>query len=351
MNALHPLVLTFCVAACTSPAATSSFEDNASHATPQHEASSSAAPNATAMARASAPSPSAGPAAVTLELDASTGYLIHEVWFDGQGPFTAILDTGNQGTVLFAHVAEELGLETAALGAMTGAGPGSVDVEAANNVAVTLRDHDKGELSWTEPQVVVLPASAAMPPFGGRTIDAFLGASLLDTHRATIDYARGRLTLTPHGEWTPPADAMVLPFELTEGFPHFQGEVAVQPETGAAPITGRFLLDLGAPFGIELEHAEVAERGLLSGPDRRTEGMMSGIDGVPMEIISAPLAHAKLAGLDVLAQPGFNRAILSPLPGGGPPIADLVGSVGSAPFRAGRLTLDYAAGRAVFEAD
>ena len=306
-----------------------------------------------AEARPAAPAEAAPAAApLTLPVLTDSGYLVHEVWLGGEGPFWAVLDTGNQGTILFASVAGRLGLETAPLGEMGGAGPGSVPVEEATDVAVGMRGEDGAELVWTEPRVTVLPDAYALPPIEGRRIDAFLGATLLREHLVTIDYPAGRLTLSPREGWEPPADALVLAFELTAGFPHLGGTVTpLLRGEPVEPVTGRFLLDLGSPFPLELEHAEVAARGLLDGDDpaRRAEGTAMGIDGVPMEILSGALGAVELGGAGVTGRPGFDRAILPTVAGGGPPIEGLVGSLGSAPFRGGRLTLDYAGGRAVYQ--
>ncbi len=76
---------------------------------------------------------------------------------------------------------------------------------------------------------------------------------------------------------------------------------------------------------------------------------MMGIDGVPLDLITVPLGPTELGGQDMTGQPGLERVALMPVPGGGPPIEGLVGSMGSAPFRGGQLTLDYAGGRAWFE--
>ena len=70
-----------------------------------------------------------------------------------------------------------------------------------------------------------------------------------------------------------------------------------------------------------------------------------GIDGVMFEYRTAPLTHAELGGL-VLDE---SRVLFMTTPGGGPPIENLVGAVGSGLFSGDRVTLDYPGGRLIWE--
>lgn len=301
--------------------------------------------------------PAAGgsPPALSLPVHTGGGHLVHEIWLNGQGPYWAILDTGNQGTLIFERVARELALETAPLGQLGGAGPGSIDVMAAHDLTVGLRG-DGPELEWTEPRVTVLPDAAALPEFEGRQVDVFLGASLIAKHLVTIDYPAGRLTLQDRRTYTVPEDALVLDLQLTYGFPHMEGEVRarIAGEPGPA-VSGQFLLDLGSPLGLQLDHEPTRAAGLLDesallDPERLVIGQITGIDGVPMDLVVVPTASVHLAGVDLSTTHGFSELHPSPTPSGGPPIPELIGSLGSAPFVKGRLTLDYAGQRAVYEA-
>ena len=292
---------------------------------------------------------------LTLPVHTGGGHLVHEVWLNGQGPFWAVLDTGNQGTMVFERVVEQLDLRTAPLGELGGAGPGTIDVDLAQDVTVGLGSGG-GELTWLEPQVTVLPDAAALPDFDGRRIDVFLGASLIGEHLVTVDYPAGLLSFGERAGYVPPTNALVLDLELTSGFPHLAGEVAATIAGEPGPtVAGRLLLDLGSPMGLQLDHEPTRDAGLLSeaavaDPERQVVGTMMGIDGVPMDLVMVPAASVVLDGTDLTGMPGLARLFPSPTPTGGPPIPDLIGSLGSAPFVAGRLTLDYAGGRLVYEA-
>ena len=283
----------------------------------------------------------------TMPIRASEGYIVHEVWLNGQGPFWAVLDTGNAQTIVFERVAEQLGLDTDPLGEMGGAGPGTIEVRATRDLPVTLRGDDDQEVSFVDPVAIVLPETATLPDFEGRRIDAFLGASMIERYATTIDYPAGRLRLRDHASYTAPADAQVMAIELTEGFPHFEGRVVAQ-RAGADtdPVEGHFLLDLGAAYTVQVDFELADARGLLAGddPDRRVEGKIMGIDGVMMDILSVPASSVEIGGATL----DLPRVLLLPVPGGGPPIDGLVGNVGSGCFRSGALTLDYPGRRVIF---
>lgn len=272
---------------------------------------------------------------------------MHEVWLGGEGPFWCVLDTGNAQSIVFERVARRLSLQTEPLGAMGGAGPGSIEVQATKDLSVELRGRGRA-VSFVDPTVIVLPDSATLPEFEGRRIDAFLGATLIERYATTIDYAAGELRLQDLAAYEPPAGASVFPIELTQGFPHFAGRVvARRAGVDVDPVEGRFLLDLGAAYTVQVDFEFADARGLLddANPELRSEGKIMGIDGVLMDIVSVPASSVEMGGVPLQVP----RVLLLPLTGGGPPVEGLVGNVGSGCFRSGALTLDYRGRRVVFE--
>lgn len=285
---------------------------------------------------------------MTVPIHTAGGHVVHEVWLGGEGPFWCVLDTGNAQTIVFERAARRLSLATEPLGEMGGAGPGKIVVQATKDLTVALRGKDGQEISFVEPTAIVLPDSATLPDFDGRRIDAFLGATLIQRYATTIDYVGGELRLQDHAAYRPGSEAKEMTIEVTQGFPHFAGRVVPRRAgVDVDAVEGRFLLDLGAAYTVQVDFEFANDRGLLdeSNPELRREGQIMGIDGVLMDILSVPAGPVVMGGV-ALSVP---RVLLLPVTGGGPPIDGLVGNVGSGCFRGGSLTLDYPGRRVVFE--
>ncbi len=277
-----------------------------------------------------------------IPIDASTGHILLRVRVNGAGPYWFMLDTGNPSTAIFESVAEDLALPTAPLGQMVGAGSGSVPVRFTPDLSIAI-DERRGT-AFVEPRAVVIPQAQALRAFGDKQIAGFLGASFIERFAVTIDYDAATLTLTNTHDYQPPVDATILDMPQTEGFPYFEGSVV--PIAGGKPVqpvTGRFLLDLGAPYGVAIKHRQAAERDLIGASEARAFAEAIGIDGEPFRILALP-AETVLLGDQHLA---IDTVYFPDRPGGGPPIENLVGDVGSAAFKGWNLTLDYARDRLV----
>lgn len=293
------------------------------------------------------PTPTAAQEPVTIEIDIATGHIVLPVWIEGDGPYWFVLDTGNQNTTMFAYAAAEAGIETSPLGEMGGAGSGSLTVEQASDVRVSLGE--SGDvLSFTDAMVTVLPDAAQLQEFNGKRVAGFLGASLIERYITSIDYRSGELVLTDREAYEMPDDAKVMQIKIAMGFPYFEGQVTpMLMGKKTKPVVGNFLLDLGATYAIDIDYEEADTLGLVDAddPDQQLAGQGRGIDGVMFEMRTAPLAHAELGGLEL----NESRVLFMTTPGGGPPIENLVGNVGSGLFMGDRVTLDYEGGRLIWE--
>ena len=293
------------------------------------------------------PTPTAAQEPVKIEIDTATGHIVMPVWIEGDGPYWFVLDTGNQNTTMFAYVAADAGIETSPLGEMGGAGSGSLTVEQASDVRVSLGE--SGDvLSFTDAMVTVLPDAAELPAFNGKRVAGFLGASLIERYITSIDYGSGELVLTDREAYEMPDDAKVMQIKIAMGFPYFEGQVTpMLMGKKTKPVVGNFLLDLGATYAIDIDYEEADTLGLVDAddPDQQLAGQGKGIDGVMFEMRTAPLADAELGGLEL----NESRVLFMTTPGGGPPIENLVGNVGSGLFMGDRVTLDYDGGRLIWE--
>ncbi len=282
---------------------------------------------------------------VTIEIDTQTGHIVMPVWIEGDGPHWFVLDTGNQNTTFYAYIAEKLGLETRPLGEMGGAGPGSITVQQASDVRVGM-GKDGVEIGFDDPMVTILPDQVMLPAFGDKTIAGFLGATTIERFVTSIDYSDNELIFCHRDSYQLPEHARVMEIKLAFGFPYFEGVVVPTLNNKACDeIAGNYLLDLGDSNGVGLEFEQAQHAGLVDADDpaQKRIGYGQGIDGVRFEMRSAPVQSIMMGGLEM----DDPQITFSTTPGGGPPIPNLVGTVGSGSFEGLVVTLDYEGGRLI----
>ena len=283
--------------------------------------------------------------AVSIEIDTQTGHIVMPVWIEGDGPHWFVLDTGNQNTVFYAHLGEKLGLDMQPLGEMGGAGSGSITVRQASDVGVGLGVDGK-EIGFVDQRVTILPDEARLPAFGEKEIAGFLGATTIEQFVTSIDYAGDELVFTPHALYELPADAQTMELKLAFGFPYFEGTVIPRLHGKSIDaIAGSYLLDLGDSMGVGIEYEIAKAAGLVDAddPEQQLIGSGQGIDGVLFEMRSAPTDSVVMGGMSM----DDHEISFPTTPGGGPPIPNLVGTVGSGSFQGRVVTLDYQGGRLI----
>jgi hypothetical protein len=286
-----------------------------------------------------------GEESVTVEIHTETGHIVMQAWIEGEGPYWFVLDTGNQNTTIFADLAGRLGLETEPMGEMGGAGSGSITVHRASDVRVGLGT-DGQRAGFVDAVVTVLPDEAMLPPFGDKQISGLLGATLVERFITSIDYAGGLLVLHDRDQYEVPEEASVMEMKIAFGFPYFEGTVVpIINGRASDAIVGSYLLDLGDSMGVGIEFEQAKAAGLVGADDpaQKTVGRARGIDGVEFEMRSAPVKAITMGGM------GMDDEVItfSTTPGGGPPIPNLVGFVGSGSFAGSVVTLDYLGGRLI----
>jgi hypothetical protein len=282
---------------------------------------------------------------VSIEIDTQTGHILMPVWIEGDGPHWFVLDTGNQNTTFFAHLAEKIGIETKPLGEMGGAGSGSITVQQASDVHVGM-GKDGTQIGFDDPMVTILPDAAMLPPFGDKTVVGFLGATTIEQFMTSIDYKDSELVLCERELYVLPEDARVMDMKLAFGFPYFEGSLKpILHGQEGDEIKGSFLLDLGDANSIGIDFSEAKQAGLIDADDpaQKRIGIGQGIDGVRFEMRTAPATSITMGGM-VMEE---DRVVFSTTPDGGPPIPNLVGVVGSGCFDDKVVTLDYEGGRLI----
>ena len=118
------------------------------------------------------------------------GRVSTDVFVDGQGPFSFLLDTASSRTMLFDHLRQQLKLEPSALGLLK--------VYAMNNIGTALpvqpRELRLGERRLTGLTLGVLPDDVH-PPEGEIAADGILGMDVLAKDLLVMDHETLRLKL------------------------------------------------------------------------------------------------------------------------------------------------------------
>jgi Aspartyl protease/PDZ domain len=152
---------------------------------------------------------------------------------DGKGPYSFVLDTGVDGWAVTTSVAHELAIAPGKAEQITGAGEASETMHE-----LTLRGVDFGGLSFADQPALSADFSGLDAVIGFRHFDGVAGKPVFDAYVVDLDFARSRVRFFPPAEYSAPAGAKVIPFELFEdSIPVVDGEIA--------GVKGKFLVDLG----------------------------------------------------------------------------------------------------------
>lgn len=152
---------------------------------------------------------------------------------DGKGPYSFLLDTGVDGWAVATSVAHKLAIAQGKAERITGAG------EARDTVhELTLRGMDLAGVSFADQRALSVDFSAFDAVIGFQHFDGIAGKPVFDAHVVDLDFARSRVRFFSPAEYSAPAGAKVIPFELYDNaIPAVDGEIA--------GVKGKFLIDLG----------------------------------------------------------------------------------------------------------
>jgi aspartyl protease/PDZ domain-containing protein len=180
---------------------------------------------------------------------------------NGQGPFHCILDTGAD-FVITPETAKRLGLQSRPQGTTGGTGEKQVDVSTAHVGEVKV-----GNAVVRELEAAVINTSDCRNVFGSVVWDATLGLPLFQKYAVKIDYEKQRVTFFEPGEFSAPARASIVPFELPLQIP----VVKVRLDG----VAGRMGVDTGARSSLLLYGPFVEANQLRE----KYEKKMAGITG------------------------------------------------------------------------
>lgn len=152
---------------------------------------------------------------------------------NGNGPYSFLLDTGVESWAVAASVARGLAIAQGKAERIQGAG------ETRDTVRnLTLRGVDLAGVSFTDQPAVSVDFSALDNVIGFRHFDGVAGKPVFDARVVDLDFVHSRVRFLTPTEYSAPASAKVIPFELYDKtIPAVDGEIA--------GVRGIFLVDLG----------------------------------------------------------------------------------------------------------
>jgi hypothetical protein len=275
-----------------------------------------------------------GPGQVRIPFDRRGNHIYMRGRVNDSDSLWIVLDSGASGNVIDAALAKRLGLEVSSRGQGRGAGG---TVEAGQVRSVTLRL--PGATLEGAP-IATMP----LEPFRrqtGRSMDAIVGAPLLDRCVLRVDYAARTIELLPAETFEYTGRGAILPLSFIHRHPYVEARVTLP---GREPIEGRFVIDLGSSQALILTPTFIRERGVMETLPRTIEGRGRGVGGI------VPSRIGRVARIEVGGY-GFDQPIT------GLPVSeksmvgasDAIGNIGGEILRRFTVTFDYARRRMILE--
>jgi hypothetical protein len=252
---------------------------------------------------------------------------------DGRGPYSFVLDTGVDGWGVAASVANQLGITQGKADQIEGAG------EARDTVReVTLRRVDLAGLPFSDQPAVSVDLSALDALIGFRHFDGVAGKPVFDKYVVDLDFTRSRVRFLSPAEYSPPARAKVVPFEL------YQKTIPVVNGT-IAGVKGVFLIDLGDRSSLTLFgpfwRAHHLDRVFGPGVVALTGyGLGGPVKGELVRVPEFTMAGVRVRG--VVARLSLQKAGAFATPG-------VLGSIGTGVLKRFNVTFDYSRNRMLLQ--
>jgi hypothetical protein len=142
-----------------------------------------------------------------------------------------LVDTGGLN-LLTPAAAAKLGLETSGKMAAGGAGDNKIDLAYAHGTSLEV-----GAVKLARPVFYVIDMGA-LDTVEGEPFDGLVGFELFQRLAVRIDYPAHKLVLSKRDDFTPPAGAIAVPFELRDRTPVVSGEID--------GLAARFTIDTGS---------------------------------------------------------------------------------------------------------
>jgi hypothetical protein len=152
-----------------------------------------------------------------------------------------LVDTGGLN-MLTPQAARRLGLASEGKMAATGAGAEKVDMAFARGRTLTV-----GDVELAQPLFYVIEVGPLADVLG-EDFDGLVGFELFHRLAVRIDYAQQRLTLSSPADFSAPAGATSVPFEMKGRIPIVRGEIDGLPARFSVDTGARNSITTNAPF-------------------------------------------------------------------------------------------------------
>ena len=169
-------------------------------------------------------------------------------------PFSFILDTGADATIIRTDVAKELGLKLEGTVNIGGAGAGSQTGYFVRDASWSL----VGLRGFSQPLVLAIPLTELSTALG-RPIDGIIGGQFIRQFVVELDYQARQLTLHDRKSFKYAGTGETIPIELYQGHPIVSATVA---PVDRAAVTRKFMLDIGSGGALILHSPFAREQNL-----------------------------------------------------------------------------------------
>lgn len=255
-----------------------------------------------------------------------------EAWFDGQGPFHIILDTGADGFNLSDVAAQKLGLRVEDAGPGVGVGEKTVHTGRTHVAKVQI-----GDLQFEDVEAQVLPGSDSGNVFGNKPLDGVVGLAVFERLVVRHDYIHRTLTFTVPDRFNYRGNGMIVPFERTRLIPIVDAELD--------GVRGRFGIDTGARSALVIYRPFAEENKLKEKYDANFEGVTGWGIGGPVRSLLARAKELNISNVvvrDLVIRISTQRAGLTTS-------QEMAGLIGPDVLAQFDLTVDYSRNRIIFE--
>lgn len=263
----------------------------------------------------------------TVPIELTQNHIYFPLSVNGHPPLWFIFDTGADFTAVEVTRAKELALQAKGEFEARGSGAASVDIGIISNPNISFGDVD-----------VPLHAAATIPLAAlsqreGRSIDGIVGYNVISRFITEIDYAKKTLRFIDPATWTPPRDAIELPFVFFGNTPIARIPITTQD---GRTVVARLQIDTGSRGAVDLSRPFLEANHITPPPNAINGPLGAGVGGATQQLIGR-LGAIDLAGVRI-ANPitSFSTAT-----SGSETSPDFDGLLGGEIFRRFTVTIDY----------
>jgi hypothetical protein len=280
----------------------------------------------------------AAPIPVSIPFEMVNRHIVLKVQVDNSRPLSFVLDTGDQFAIINLDRAKELGLKLQGEIHMGGAGSGVSTGSFVRDSFFTI----PGFPGFSQPLNAALPIGQMAPRFG-QDLDGIIGAEFIKQFVLEIDYQARVIKLYDKDKFNYTGPGESIPITLNSaGHPIIEAELT---PVGSAPVTGKFVLDVGSGGALALYTPFVAGHN-LPGPNLPTIKAI-GVGGAGGEVTAriGRVSELKI-GRFRISRP---ITLFSEDKVGAFASSALVGNIGQQIVGKFKLLLDYSHNRIIFE--